>query len=436
MTQMPADHMPIQSHSTIDATPEDRRVAPPRHRGPRARAASALRWLARHMGVVLFGLLFVIPVTLVTTYYWFVASDQYRVETQFAVRGLVTSPLSTLGLAALPGASTQAGDSYIVADYIRSPQLIIDLRDQLDIDLRQYFSRSEIDVMQRIDPDAPLEEFVKYWRWRVDVGYNSTTGNTTFAVYAFNPQDANEIAQSVLLVSEQLVNNLSSQSRRQLIETAQSEVARTEERLRQARSQLQDFRNRVFVPLDHVVDLHRMAVPADRRRSVAHAFDVRLVGHEDVVASVGDDALERLPVLPEPSALDGLRTAHADSGIALRLPRDVDVGGGLDLLHVGRGDRVGALLEFAHGRTGNRATVRMGGQGSPRLAADRLGCPRPGLQQGMARTRGEALAQECGDDLPLLRAGLRGRGTGTHAGEVVGRHVGEQDRKDQSEMDQ
>ncbi|WP_157069830.1 hypothetical protein [Aureimonas frigidaquae] len=244
MTQMPADHMPIQSHSTIDATPADRRVAPPRHRGPRARAASAVRWLARHMGVVLFGLLFVIPVTLVTTYYWFVASDQYRVETQFAVRGLVTSPLSTLGLAALPGASTQAGDSYIVADYIRSPQLIIDLRDQLDIDLRQYFSRSEIDVMQRIDPDAPLEEFVKYWRWRVDVGYNSTTGNTTFAVYAFNPQDANAIAQSVLLVSEQLVNNLSSQSRRQLIETAQSEVARTEERLRQARSQLQDFRNR------------------------------------------------------------------------------------------------------------------------------------------------------------------------------------------------
>ncbi len=191
-----------------------------------------------------FVLMVVIPTVLVGLYYTFVASDQYRSETLFAVRGTTTSPLSALGLAALPGANVQSGDSYIVSDYIRSTQIVLDALNQVGVDLREYFSNDQVDFFYRIDPKMPFEEFVKYWRNRSAVEFNSTTGITTFTVKAFSAKDAHDISQIVISVAEKLVNRLSDSARKQLISTAQDEVSRTEARLKSARSSVEDFRNK------------------------------------------------------------------------------------------------------------------------------------------------------------------------------------------------
>ncbi|WP_435655303.1 hypothetical protein [Brucella pituitosa] len=202
-----------------------------------------LRW---HMSITAasFVLMVVIPTVLVGLYYTFVASDQYRSETLFAVRGTTTSPLSALGLAALPGANVQSGDSYIVSDYIRSTQIVLDALNQVGVDLREYFSNDQVDFFYRIDPKMPFEEFVKYWRNRSAVEFNSTTGITTFTVKAFSAKDAHDISQIVISVAEKLVNRLSDSARKQLISTAQDEVSRTEARLKSARSSVEDFRNK------------------------------------------------------------------------------------------------------------------------------------------------------------------------------------------------
>ncbi|MEQ1955718.1 hypothetical protein [Mesorhizobium sp. CN2-181] len=184
-----------------------------------------------------------VPVLLIGLYYLFLSSDQYRSEMRFAVRGTERSTLENLGLSAIPGATEQAGDAYIVIDYIHSKQVILDIQQKLGIDLRQFFSKPDIDFAYRIDPNMPLEKFINYWRWMVDASYNSTTSITTFEVTAFNGPDAAAIADAVLKVSTELVNDLSTTARLQLISNAQNEVTRTENRLVAARQAVASFRD-------------------------------------------------------------------------------------------------------------------------------------------------------------------------------------------------
>jgi capsular polysaccharide transport system permease protein len=143
----------------------------------------------------------IVPVVLLCMYYLFISSDQYRSEMRFAVRGTERSTLENLGLNALTGSSSQAADAYIVIDYIHSKQVLLDMQQKLGIDVRQFFSRPDIDFAYRIEPDMPLEKFIYYWRWMVDASYNSTTSITTFEVTAFDGRDAAAIAQAVLKVS-------------------------------------------------------------------------------------------------------------------------------------------------------------------------------------------------------------------------------------------
>lgn len=192
--------------------------------------------------VISFALAVIVPTILTGLYFAFIASPQYVVETQFTVRGSNTPSLNALGLTALVGSSAQSGDSYIVADYIQSSQILPDIREQTGVDIRDVYSRAAIDFLYREDQNRSLDEFRDYWRDMVNISYNSTTGNVTMRVFAFSPSDAKQVADAVLTVSENLVNTLSEKSRRQFVEVANQQVSRSEERLRNIRGQITDLR--------------------------------------------------------------------------------------------------------------------------------------------------------------------------------------------------
>ena len=197
----------------------------------------------RGFGLLSFILVCLVPTALIGWFYLDVASDQYRSETRFAVRGTNTSPIDVLGFSALPGATTQSADAYIVTDYINSAQLLRDLQREQNIDVRRFFSSDAIDPIYRIDPNMPLEEFLWYWEWMTDADFNSTTQITTFRVNAFSSQDAGAISAAVLKAAAKLVNELSTEAQAQLIRNAEEEVRRTEDRLTAARQALLKFRD-------------------------------------------------------------------------------------------------------------------------------------------------------------------------------------------------
>ncbi|MDB5526294.1 MAG: hypothetical protein JWM58_4057 [Rhizobium sp.] len=192
---------------------------------------------------VSFLLLVAIPGAATGFYYAFIASPQYVVETQFSVRGSSGASMASFGLSSLFGSSVQSSDSYIVSSYIESVQLLRDVKDQLGIDLRQYYAKNDIDFYYRIDPTMPLEKFTEYWKDMIEVSFNSTTGNTTLYIYGFSADDSKAIADAVLKVSETLVNNLSEKNRQQMTVVASKQVDRSEDRLRKVREDLRKLRS-------------------------------------------------------------------------------------------------------------------------------------------------------------------------------------------------
>lgn len=187
-------------------------------------------------------ILLVLPTLIATIYYAFIAADQFQVETQFAVRGGEPIPMDTLGTLTGFPALHQVQDSAIVTDYVKSRSLV----DKLDgeIDLRAIFSRPEIDVLLRFDPTEPIEELVKYWRRRITISIEATSGVVTAKFRAFTAEDSLRIARAVLAACEDLVNDISRRSRQDLLAKAQDELDKAQKHLVEVREQYRVLRDK------------------------------------------------------------------------------------------------------------------------------------------------------------------------------------------------
>lgn len=214
---------------------------PVRKRDSKAKTKPQRQW-GIPWTAISFTLMVLIPAAIATFYYLFLASPQFQVESQFSVRGSSQTSIATLGLPMIGGSSAQSGDSYIVASYVESLQLVRDVQEELGIDLRQFYARDHIDWLYRIDPSMPIEKFTEYWRDMTDVSFNATTGNTTLYIYAFTAEDTKAIADAVLKVSEKLVNELSESNRQQVMQVASKQVDRSEERLRKVQGEIRKLR--------------------------------------------------------------------------------------------------------------------------------------------------------------------------------------------------
>jgi capsular polysaccharide transport system permease protein len=162
-------------------------------------------------------------------------------EARFAARG--GEQITADPIAALTGLSsfTQAQDSLIVVNYVKSRAIVEEL--ERTIGLRKMFSGRDIDWFSRFDENDPIEDLVKYWRWKIKTTVESPSGIITIQVSAFSPEDALKIADAVVSSSERLVNSMSTRATRDAMEESQNELVRAERRLSEVRVALRDLRN-------------------------------------------------------------------------------------------------------------------------------------------------------------------------------------------------
>ncbi|MGH9551618.1 MAG: hypothetical protein ACRD3W_19695, partial [Terriglobales bacterium] len=196
----------------------------------------------------------VLPTALSAYYFAFVASNQYVSEFRFAVKD--ASPNKTAAVAATAGASSllgalgagaapNMGDNYIVTDYLSSGQSVRDLQERIKvIDL---YSRPSIDLWSRFNRARPLEWFIYYSQRMTTAAYDPITGIASVQVRAFSPQDAKLIADTMLKLSEELINRIVARMQRDTVKFAENEVRRGEDRVKAIRVQLTEFRNKVGV---------------------------------------------------------------------------------------------------------------------------------------------------------------------------------------------
>ncbi len=192
------------------------------------------------------------PSLAVVLYFAIFASDQFAVESKFAVRSVeIESPQSD---PANPSSSSSSAgfsftasgqNAYIVTSYIRSRAIVDDMSPKLN--LREVYRRPEADFWARLKRDASIDELTQYWLSMVDTYVDSLSGVVTVRLRAFRRDDALALGQAVVETSEALVNRISERARHDATAMAEKEVRRAFEAVQKALAELHEFRDKAGI---------------------------------------------------------------------------------------------------------------------------------------------------------------------------------------------
>lgn len=219
--------------------------------------------------ILLSFILFVLaPAFAASLYFAFLASDQYTVEAQFAVRSVEAeapqSETAGSGAAAPSGgfSFTATGqNAYIVTSYIRSRAILDDLSKKLD--LKEVFRRPEADFWARLNRGASIDEFTEYWKGMVATFVDPVSSIVTVRIRAFRRDDALRLGRAVVETSEALVNRISERARRDATAMAEKEVRRAFAGVQSALAELHKFRNdaKIIDPGQSAGEIGKLLVP-------------------------------------------------------------------------------------------------------------------------------------------------------------------------------
>lgn len=190
----------------------------------------------------------VLPTLVAAIYLFLIAAPQYRSEAQFVIRGLDAPRTEANGFGQLLGVAPtldpNAKATYILIEYLRSPEAIRALKAE-KLDLITIFRRPEADIVARLsEQDAPMEDLVKYYREKVQISLDSDTGITRVQVTAFRPDDARAIARTIIKLGEERINQLNGRLFANTVTIAREEFREAGDELSNAQTALSLFRNR------------------------------------------------------------------------------------------------------------------------------------------------------------------------------------------------
>ena len=187
--------------------------------------------------------LFVILPTIFTFgYYSLIASPMYISETQFAVKDVVEQGAGIdIATQIFKTSSSSVQNARIVEAYIQSPDIFKTLDKELKI--IDHYSSSDYDFISRLAKNPSAWEIESLWSRVSDTKLNVDSGIVKFAVRAYDPKMAYNIARSTLRASEALVNEMNERSRNDSIKIASTEVKLAQKRVLKAQQAMQLFRD-------------------------------------------------------------------------------------------------------------------------------------------------------------------------------------------------
>jgi capsular polysaccharide transport system permease protein len=188
-----------------------------------------------------FVLVVLIPTACAVVYYGFIAADQFVAEAQFTVTGGEHPASDQFGsMTGIPAAAI-IQDTQIVTNYILSRAALERLDQQ--VQLRARFSNPAADFVARLNPEEPVERIVRYWRGMCDVSIKMPSGIVDLKIRAFSSQDAVDIVNGVVDISESVINDMNARMYADSVRSAEEELDRASTRLSNARLELQRARN-------------------------------------------------------------------------------------------------------------------------------------------------------------------------------------------------
>lgn len=182
-----------------------------------------------------------IPTLIAAIYFGYFASAIYVSESKFAVRSAQSAPaIGGIGaLLASTGLQSSGQDSTVVVEYTRSHDMLRALADR--VDFVEHYSNPSIDVLSRLSAEADRATLLQYFNEHVRIDRDSLTDVITVSVKAFDPEMARMINESVIDLSETLINELSTRIEEDAMLTARHELEIAVERVRSTAQDINRF---------------------------------------------------------------------------------------------------------------------------------------------------------------------------------------------------
>ncbi len=179
---------------------------------------------------------FVMLPTLIVGYYFYrVATPMYASDSEFLILQADGGPGAIGGLlAGTQFATTQ--DSISVQSFLESKEALL-LLDR-DAGFSDVFKQEWIDPVQRLTPDATLEDAYKLYKRMVTIGYDPTEGVIRMEVAAPDAQTSTEFSERLISYAEERVNALSEKKRADQMSDALQSFETAQESRRQAQEDL------------------------------------------------------------------------------------------------------------------------------------------------------------------------------------------------------
>ena len=188
--------------------------------------------------------LFVGIPTLLTAFYVFIwATPRYVSEFEITFQTYQNTQSLSSGLVQSVMGGNSAGQDFgsILYEYARSETLLHKLDQKLN--LRKYYSSSNVDYPVRLSANASEEAFLNYYRQHVVDVSEGMGGFLTVDVHAFDPEFAQAVAKAIVQDCDEMVDQMTARARVDGMKFAEDEVARQEERVRQAQLAQTRFQN-------------------------------------------------------------------------------------------------------------------------------------------------------------------------------------------------
>ncbi|KOF12962.1 hypothetical protein AC244_32515 [Ensifer adhaerens] len=189
------------------------------------------------------------PSMIVAVYCFLIASGQYISETRMVVRTIGVSEQFDASEKregrSIIGGDSLTQDSYIVANYLKSPQIVRRL--DAEIGLRGFFLKDAIDTLSRLRREASFEDLYKYWLKQVDTYVDGPSGIIVFTVRAFSPEDSVVISSAALAAADEMIDKISEKAKNDLVTRGERDVMLRLDEYRNALDELRDYQNKTGI---------------------------------------------------------------------------------------------------------------------------------------------------------------------------------------------
>lgn len=153
--------------------------------------------------------LVVLPTIIVALYYVMLASPRYESQAIVSLRQNNTMPMVDTSLSSIlgGGGSDTSANSYLLIDYILSPQMLDTL--QTDLNIKAMYQSPKVDFFSRLSRNADQLDFLDYYNKMVSLSYNQQSNAITINVQGYTAEQAQKVLDTITKDSQEIIDHIS-----------------------------------------------------------------------------------------------------------------------------------------------------------------------------------------------------------------------------------